>query len=103
MVSKNRKYDKGLKAFLHRQLAGYAASIGGMSENEMDRLKGWVAAGNSVFDNPYCMSDERGNPIDYINAIRICDEMEEEAAKPKTEGPLVESGPCWEPDEDLPF
>ena len=74
MALKNRKNDKRFKAFLRRQMMGYIRQAGFMSKNEMNWLSGWVAAGNSVFDNPFCLRDEHGDPMAFIDALRFFEE-----------------------------
>jgi len=46
-----------------------------LKPDERKRLRKWVSDGNSVFDNPYLMTDDSGRPLDYINAIRITADM----------------------------
>jgi len=72
---KTATYDKSLKAFLHKELKGYVRSAGCMTEGEKNGLHEWVASGNSVYDNPYYYSDDCGQPMDYISAVRVNDEM----------------------------
>jgi len=101
------EYEKYLTAFSRRkrgQIMEYIGSIGGLSVKEFILLREWVAAGNSVFDNPCCLSDERGDPLDYIYAIRIFEEMADAAQRPVAEGlPVDERVLAPEGDEEMPF
>jgi hypothetical protein len=63
-----------------RQLQGhsmdtYLLSIDDITEDERQDLLEWVAAGNSVYDNPGLRYDESGCPMDFINACRADLEM----------------------------
>ncbi len=79
-MKKKRALDKNQKDFLRRKLKEYIGTIGIMTEDEKKELHEWVAAGNSVHDNPYYNYGEDGHPMDYITAIRfnrdLCEEME---------------------------
>lgn len=55
----------------------YLLTVDGATEDERRKLKEWVADGNGVYDNPYSLFDEYGNPMDFINGCRIGDEMAE--------------------------
>ena len=68
-------YDKSTKTFLLKELREYMRTVGGMTEDEKNDLHEWVASGNSAYDNPYYYSDDRGQPMDYISAMRVNDEM----------------------------
>jgi len=46
-----------------------------LKADERRSLREWVADGNSVYDNPYHFSDDRGRPFDYIEAIRTAEDM----------------------------
>jgi len=65
---------------LRRELKEYKGTIGIMTEDEKKELHEWVAAGNSVHENPWYLSEESGHPMDYIHALRftkdLCEEME---------------------------
>ena len=46
-----------------------------MTEDEKIDLREWTVAGNSVYDNPYFYSDDHGAPMDFINAIRMDNDL----------------------------
>ena len=74
-----RTLNKDQKDFVRRELKEYKATIGIMTEDEKKELHGWVAAGNSVHENPWYLYEESGHHMDYINALRctkdLCEEM----------------------------
>lgn len=76
-MKKNRALNKTRENFLHKQLKEYEATIGIMTADERKELHEWVAAGNSVHDNPCYIYGEDGCPMDYINAIRCDKELKE--------------------------
>lgn len=77
-MKKKRTFDKNQKDFLRRELKEYKGTIGVMTEDEKKELYEWVAAGNSVHDNPYYIYGEDGHPMDYITAIRLNEDLCEE-------------------------
>ena len=62
-ISAYRFCVKEHKAELHRELREYQHKITNLSEKERDDLRKWVLEGNSVYDNPYHMTGDNGNPI----------------------------------------
>lgn len=42
-----------------------------LSMEETIELHAWVLAGNSVYSNPWLLSDESGGPESFISASRI--------------------------------
>ena len=74
-MMKTTTYVKGQKAFLRKELREYMLTFGDMTQDEKNDLHEWVASGNSVYANPYCYSDDRGYPMDYITAMRFNDEF----------------------------
>jgi hypothetical protein len=61
-------------AFLKREATQYKTTMD-MSQMERQCLDDWVKDGNSVYDNPWCIADEQGRPMDYISAIRVVDDL----------------------------
>lgn len=49
-----------------------------LSKKEIRELREWVADGNSPYDNPIDIYDELGIPYDYITALNMMDELEED-------------------------
>jgi len=69
------RQDKSVKAFLHKELIEYSRTIGRLSIEEKKDLLEWVKSGNSVYSNPFLMSDDNGRPMDYIEACRVTADM----------------------------
>lgn len=57
------------KVYLRREAAKYMATVD-LTPSERQDIHAWVEDGNSVYDNPWYMADDRGCPMDYISAIR---------------------------------
>ena len=68
---KTKRLEKEFKTALRKELKEYLAVIGSLIENEKKELREWVAAGNSVNDNPYMLYNESGWPMDFINGCRV--------------------------------
>ena len=73
MIIKNE-----ISEILNHDLNEYIIENGNLTAAEKKNLRKWVASGNSVYTNPFEISDERGYPMDYIEALRINDEMLED-------------------------
>lgn len=63
--------DDEIHEMLQRELEQYEAKIGKITPYERRGLRGWVASGNSVNDNPYDLYSEDGSPMDFITAKRV--------------------------------
>jgi len=90
-----------------RQLQGQAVDLylltvdGGVTEGEENDLREWVADGNSVYENPYCLYDDSGRPMDFINGCRTGIEMAEDPSRFFKAWPyVVDDGDCA---DDPPF
>ena len=68
---KPKVLEKELKAALRKELKEYLVVIGSLTGDEKKGLREWVAAGNSVNENPYMLCEESGCPMDFINGCRI--------------------------------
>jgi len=74
----NRIYNENAAIYaLQEDMRSYESAIADLSDVERNNLREWVLGGNSVFDNPYHMSDDNGRPINYIEALRITADMRE--------------------------
>jgi len=69
------KLDREYKAMLRRNRDDYLLRIGPLTKEEKKELYEWVAAGYSVYDNPYTLYDDSGGPMDFINGLRTGNEM----------------------------
>ena len=64
-----------IRNVLRRELKLYEASVGDLTPNERKALHQWVADGNSVYENARWLAGEDGNPLCFIAAIRLEDDM----------------------------
>ena len=70
------KYTKrDINALYHEELREYEAKIGDMSADEQKDLRKWVADGHSPYENPCLFCDGDGYVMDYIQALRIWEDM----------------------------
>jgi hypothetical protein len=60
-----------IKQLQGRIMDTYLLTIADVTEDEVRDLQRWVACGQSVYDNPYTLYHERGQPMDYINGCRV--------------------------------
>jgi len=73
-MSTRKQIDKEKKYYLNKELKEYMETINDLTADEKKALRKWVSSGCSVYNNPYYISDERGVTMDYIKAIRLCDD-----------------------------
>ncbi len=62
------------RAILKREAAAYLKA-NDMTPEERKDLLDWVNSGQSVRDNPWLMVDEHGDPMDYLSAMRMVQEL----------------------------
>jgi len=101
-MNKNREHSASAKDMLRKEMALYVQTIGSMTEREKKDLRDWVKSGNSVYDNPYFLYVDNGFPMDYINAIRINQEMMDEPDCFRW-GQMEEAKSALGEDNDAPF
>lgn len=46
-----------------------------LTTNEQRELQAWLAEGNSENSNPWYMTDECGNELDFVSAMRTVAEL----------------------------
>jgi hypothetical protein len=66
-----------IKQLQARIMDTYLLTVADVTEEERRDLNEWVNRGYSVYDNPYTLYDERGQPMDYINGCRAGLDMAE--------------------------
>lgn len=49
-----------------------------LTPNEQKELNAWLAEGNSENSNPWYMTDESGNDLDFVSAMRLVTILAEE-------------------------
>ena len=62
------------EAYLKREADEYI-SQSVLTQAERKTLRGWVKDGNSVYENPWCLADDRGRPMDFVTATREIAEL----------------------------
>ncbi len=65
-----------LQRYLRCEAMEYLEKTSVTPEERQDVLE-WVKAGSSVYENPWCMANENGHPMDYITAQREARELAE--------------------------
>jgi hypothetical protein len=68
-------YDKERKLTLRRELREYIAAANPLSGEERKDLYEWVASGHSVHTNPYLLCDESGYTMDFIEGVRVGNDL----------------------------
>jgi len=76
-ISAYRHCMKEHKRALRKELKAYEYAIANLKVEERDALREWVLGGNSVYDNPYHMTDDYGKPLDFVDAVRTAAELME--------------------------
>lgn len=66
---------KDIKDMLPTDMREYEAKIGYMTRSEKRELREWVANGNKVICNPWCIAGEDGRHLDFITASRTIEDM----------------------------
>jgi hypothetical protein len=68
----------GGEEYLQNEHKEYIGNTFGLTKKEKKELLKWVKGGNSVYENPYSMSDEYGRPMDFIDVMRVGKELMKE-------------------------
>ena len=99
---KTAKFDREYKAMLRRDLQDYLARIGPLTKDEKKELYEWVASGHSVYDNPYTLYAGSGGPMDFIEGLRIGNEMRDHY-EDYVWNDTVSDTDCVDADDAIPF
>ena len=67
-----------MKRYLLNEMKRYLSLVPDASEDEISKLKKWVAEGNSPYANPWYIADERGTELPFIEARRVIFILEDE-------------------------
>jgi len=92
--------DMELRKLLGKEIATlheYEEMCDEMTAEEKHELREWIVDGNSVNSNPYTIYEENGTLMDFINAMRLAEEM---AANPPPRWP---DNRDVELDDEMPF
>ena len=81
----------------------YLLTVEDVTEDEKRGLNDWVARGYSVYDNPYTIYDERGQPVDYINGCRAGLDMAENPSRYFGDAAASERAGDDGDDDELPW
>jgi hypothetical protein len=65
---------KDIKAFIKHEAAAYLKTQK-MTPPERKDLLEWVKDGNSVHNNPWLLYSEEGHPLDFLDAMRITEDL----------------------------
>jgi len=65
-----------MKKYLNQELNTYEESVP-MTFSERKKLRKWVKAGNSVHSNPGLWAYENGNVMNFLDALRFEDGLQE--------------------------
>ena len=59
-----------MNRYLVNELELYLTLVPDASEKEISELKEWVTVGNSLYSNPWYITDEHGTELPFIQARR---------------------------------
>ena len=76
----------------NNEIKDYIGTINNITADEKKGLREWIACGGSIYDNPFGLCDEHGRQFDYVNAIRLAEDMEQETLTSKKDVSLKEEG-----------
>ena len=68
------KVPPELRRVLRKEYADYTAETD-MTQTERESLREWVSKGNSPYSNPANIADDKGDEVDFVEALRIMDEL----------------------------
>ena len=68
------KVPAELRRILRKEYAHYTAETD-MTQTERESLREWVSKGNSPYCNPANIADDRGDEVDFVEALRIIEEL----------------------------
>jgi len=78
MTYYTKKAMKSRESLIKQWLRDYLGEIGDLAAEEKINLRAWVADGNSPYENPFYYYKDNGYPMDYINAVRVCEKLYQE-------------------------
>lgn len=81
------------------RLNDYLRTIGHTTPEERGKLRSWIRASGTAYCNPWEIHEENGRYMDYISALRVVREMQENSSEFYAE----ESLPSSENEDELPF
>jgi hypothetical protein len=85
---------------LKLKMNNYLRTIGKTTPEERGKLRSWMKVSGTAYSNPWDFYEERGTLMDYITALRVAKEMDENPSAFISEFDPQQS---VDDDEDIPF
>ena len=70
-----KKVPQEVRTILSEQYQQYVTEVP-MTPAERKELQAWVRSGHSPYDNGWYIATEAGIPMDFVNALRMSEDME---------------------------
>lgn len=71
-----KKVPQEVRTILSEQYQQYVKEVP-MTPVERKQLQDWVRSGHSPYDNGWYIATEAGTPMDFVNALRMSEDMED--------------------------
>lgn len=101
-----KKVPQEVRTILSEQYQQYVKEVP-TTPAERKQLQDWVRSGHSPYDNGWYIATEAGAPMDFINALRMSEDMEDMIPEYDTQSDDVVFIPDdlkeADPFEELPF
>ena len=96
-----KKVPQEVRTVLSEQYKQYVKEVP-MTPAERKELQTWVRSGHSPYDNGWYIATEVGIPMDFVNALRMSEDMEVMISEYATKSDKIAFIPN-DPDEVDPF
>ena len=70
-----KKVPQEVRTILSEQYQQYVKEVP-MTPAERKELQAWIRSGRSPYDNGWYIATEAGIPMDFVNALRMSEDME---------------------------
>ena len=70
-----KRVPREIRTILNEQYQQYTREVP-MTTAERKELQAWVRSGHSPYDNGWYIATEAGIPMDFVNALRVSEDME---------------------------
>ena len=101
-----KKVPQELRTILTEQYQQYVKEVP-MTPAERKELQAWVRSGHSPYDNGWYIANDGGVPMDFVNALRMSEDMEDMIPEYDTQSDEIVFAPDdldeVDPFEELPF
>ena len=71
-----KQVPQEVRTILSEQYQQYVKEVP-MTPAERKELQAWVCSGHSPYDNGWYIATEAGAPMDFVNALRMSEDMED--------------------------